>query len=502
MLPTSFRHHLIPITFVYLLAWPLALNAEESNAKTRPTLVEEDASKVTTKSSFTMERYLLYLKYLLERDPKQTRPRILLGRLYLEQGNLAAAEQEFEIARKMGSDPEEVLPLLGQVLLAQGNARGVLERITPPNTTSAALRARLSLLYGQAQLMLDQFDAAMASFTEALKLGGALGAARVGLAWVALARNDLDRAEAEVARAFSARDGQAEAWLVKAEVLRLRGKPEDAREAFAKAIALNPRNLSARLGKAAMELALHQPETAAEDLRIASQIAPEHPLVSRLQALLAYERGDLGSVDEMLHQTLNLDQKMTSPASIPLLDTLITLEMKAGHHQSVLLIARRIQKQAPHLALGYATEGAIRMAQQDWNGAIRALEAAYQREPNGVLALDIYTALSRLGKKYPEAILEDWFSRSPNDLDTRLMAAIAAHQNGQIQMARNYYEKVLDNQPEHPVALNNLAWLYLERGDPRALVLAKQAYQVAPDNPQVIDTYHQALAKIGSAMNQ
>ncbi|CAK0760179.1 hypothetical protein CCP3SC1_310035 [Gammaproteobacteria bacterium] len=435
-----------------------------------------------------------YLKYLIQRNPTQAKTRILLGRLYLEQGN-PEAEQELELARRLGADPKEVLPLLGHSLLAQGKARAVLERIKPSNPTSSSLRAQIAVLYGQAQLMLGQFDAATASFIEALASESTSGMARVGLAWAALARSNLDQAEAEATRALSLDARLTEAWLAKAEVSRLRGRSAEAERAFARVLVLAPFNLSARLGRAAMALAQHQPETAAEDLRVASQIAPQNPLLNRLHGLLAYERGDLAGAIEALHQMLTTDQEGRSTTH--LLGTLIDRELMAEHYQAVLLTARRLQGQAPQAALGYTAEGTVRMAQQDWGGAARVLTAAYQREPNARLALNLYIARSNSKESGAEAILESWFSAHPENIETRITAAIALQQNGQRQMAQAYYEKALETQSDHPVALNNLAWLYLEDRDPRALSIAELAYRQSPNNPQVLDTYGWVLVNEG-----
>ena len=42
--------------------------------------------------------------------------------------------------------------------------------------------------------------------------------------------------------------------------------------------------------------------------------------------------------------------------------------------------------------------------------------------------------------------------------------------------------------PKNIRALNDLAWLYQQEKDPRALATAEQAYQLKPDNPEIMDT--------------
>ena len=47
------------------------------------------------------------------------------------------------------------------------------------------------------------------------------------------------------------------------------------------------------------------------------------------------------------------------------------------------------------------------------------------------------------------------------------------------------------------LALNNLAWLYFEDGDSRALDLAQRAHNRAPERAEIIDTYGWLLIKGG-----
>ena len=63
-------------------------------------------------------------------------------------------------------------------------------------------------------------------------------------------------------------------------------------------------------------------------------------------------------------------------------------------------------------------------------------------------------------------------------------------------MAISRYEKALRKDPDNTLALNNLAWLYHVRGDERALAVAKRAYDLRPEDPDVLDTYGWILVEI------
>jgi predicted Zn-dependent protease len=58
---------------------------------------------------------------------------------------------------------------------------------------------------------------------------------------------------------------------------------------------------------------------------------------------------------------------------------------------------------------------------------------------------------------------------------------------------------VLAVQPENAVALNNLAWSLYELKDPAATGYAEKAYNLAPGNPAIQDTYGWILVNQGDA---
>lgn len=69
-----------------------------------------------------------------------------------------------------------------------------------------------------------------------------------------------------------------------------------------------------------------------------------------------------------------------------------------------------------------------------------------------------------------------------------------AWQRGDIGHAQQGWQQLLKIEPEHTVALNNLAWSYNQLGQVNmALPLIQQAYRLAPQDHDVIDTYASVL---------
>ena len=84
----------------------------------------------------------------------------------------------------------------------------------------------------------------------------------------------------------------------------------------------------------------------------------------------------------------------------------------------------------------------------------------------------------------------------------RRCAADAVHRStcraGRTAEAEKHLLAVLDLQPADPIALNNLAWIYQSRDDPRAMAMARKGYLLAP-GPQSADTLGWILTKQGDA---
>jgi Tfp pilus assembly protein PilF len=122
---------------------------------------------------------------------------------------------------------------------------------------------------------------------------------------------------------------------------------------------------------------------------------------------------------------------------------------------------------------------------------------ALKKAPVSATVLKLYAARTRAGDSDAAATLTSWLDEHPQDAAVRLAYASTLHQGGKRTQAVAEYERVLKTQPGSVLALNNLAWLYFEDGDSRAIDLAERAYKRAPDRAEIIDTYGWLLIKSG-----
>ena len=69
---------------------------------------------------------------------------------------------------------------------------------------------------------------------------------------------------------------------------------------------------------------------------------------------------------------------------------------------------------------------------------------------------------------------------------------------GKLDQAISHHEALAKVSPKDVVIINNLAGLYDRSGDKRAFEYAKRAYDLAPNQPQTIDTYGWMLVRRGN----
>ena len=88
--------------------------------------------------------------------------------------------------------------------------------------------------------------------------------------------------------------------------------------------------------------------------------------------------------------------------------------------------------------------------------------------------------------------------KNGRDLKVTLLLANSFQVSKLYKKAIDSYLKVLDLDARNIIALNNLAWLYQIEKNPKALQYAERAYNQAPNNPAVADTYGWLLVNTGN----
>lgn len=147
-------------------------------------------------------------------------------------------------------------------------------------------------------------------------------------------------------------------------------------------------------------------------------------------------------------------------------------------------------------------QGMIRFAENKNEEGLDFYRKSWAANPSEIVAEALLQYYQKNAmQKEMEDFLNDWSKKIPNSYRAALLQAVSAQNNKKADQAITWYEKAIEISPNATIALNNLAWLYYEKKDPRAEPLAKRAAQLAPGSAEILDTLGWILVENGQIKN-
>ena len=126
--------------------------------------------------------------------------------------------------------------------------------------------------------------------------------------------------------------------------------------------------------------------------------------------------------------------------------------------------------------------------------ALENAKIAYEASPNyrnSIMMVLIYEKLQQAEKAV--AFLKEHVANSPNDMPSRMLLA-ERQIGGETDSAMQSYEYAIQQNAKNYIALNNLAYLHLQRGNlPKAKDYAQQAVALKPNDSATVDTLAQVM---------
>lgn len=151
---------------------------------------------------------------------------------------------------------------------------------------------------------------------------------------------------------------------------------------------------------------------------------------------------------------------------------------------------RRLQALWPDQPEYYDAAAGAALLRGRASEAARLYRNAFDIQPTTIRALRLAYAEHRSGRVCEsQAVLTRWLGAHPGDTEVALVLANKHLSAGALVDASEVYAIVLRQQPDHIVAMNNLAWVSLQLGENEiALKLAKRGLELSPDNTPLMDT--------------
>lgn len=413
--------------------------------------------------------------------------------LYLQRGE---SEQAVSHAEALAADsPEDVRVLrwLARVYVAVGrddDARSTLQQAIETSPEDAGARLDLGLLelsqanYESADRMfravLDTHPDNVRAMLALEQSASRQGDPKQATAWlekahelrpddieigVALARRYLE--QNRLAEALSATESlvenapdDASLHRLKGLVLLASGRGDEGLASLEKAVALSPENLALRLTLAQARIALNQLDAAVRELKSIRRAHPDY---------------------------------------VPAASMLALAQLRQGRPEAALETAESLRANEETAAASYVLAGDLLRFQGKFQAAAGAYATAFEKESTRELALRLFEVRLRSEFPKPAKSLIEWNRQNPGDIEIMMALAQWHQMTDAFDAAAELYRAVLEVEPNDLAALNNLALIYAEQDDSRALAMAERAYRIAPENPAVMDTLGWILVNQGDA---
>ena len=413
-----------------------------------------------------------------------------LARCNLKLERAAEARNSLERTLELDADHAAASAALIDLLLAQGNAGAALEHAERAAQASPdAVETQLRL--GECLRQLGRQRAARQQAEAVLNRQPENGRALVLAALASAESGDRKAALEYLERATAVLPEDHQDRFSAAKVYVLCGQPEAAKTQLEKLLARDPANVPALQELAEMQLASGDLAGAIAQYQTLDRLPTSTPAIGiRLAELLLVAQ----RLDEAFQKGLDLERACPNSAAGPLvLGSVYYLRdlWGAGAEQCRLALRR-----APDSIAGKILLCRILMRQEQWDEVLSWLSGLPKsaRDTLDVRLMLAECHVAREDRQAAQALLSqicaDWPDvEAPHLLLARLQLAV---DDGEKAIAS--YRRALEINPEHPLALNNLAALLAAReagaaqNVEEAYRLASKAWSLRPGNPEIAET--------------
>ena len=352
----------------------------------------------------------------------------------------------------------------------------------PKDQETIAMRAALMLQTGNR----DQINVAANDLQSLVAKSPQNHQLRFNLARALVAKGDNEGARLQLEEAIKLRSDFIVARELQARLFLAKGDAARALKAADDIIAIDKNNLQAHLIRSNSLLGVGDRDKAREELDSIMKAYPQNADARYQVGYLAWQDKDYKRAAEVFGQ-LHKESPNDLRGLVGVVETLASQgRMTDAIKEMEAAIARE-----PRRDLKLAVANLYARAER-YDEAIAIFQELLQPNPK---SSDLLFRLAETQRRKGDLnVAIETFRRAsqaaPNDTNSLLQLGLLMDGTGRRDQAKPIYEQILKIQPDHPVALNNLAYIKAEEGVDldQALTMAQRALQKLPNAPELSDT--------------
>ena len=401
------------------------------------------------------------LRNAVRSDPQNAEAHFLLGRVSIELGDPVAAEREAQAARDRGFDPHQAVPLLTQALLGQAKYQILLDELKPEGK-DATLDADILVARGYALIGLKKPDDAQKSFAEAQHAAPNAVEPLLADARLAVARADLNGAQAKIDQAIAAQPKSVEALLAKAQLLRLKNDGPGSMAVLDDLITSQPSAMQARLDRASLALAMGKNDVAKSDIEAVLKGTPGNVQAIYLAAVMEAQAGHFDVADKDLEKITGFIGRIQRAFYLQ-----AVIKEQLGQYEQAEDSARKYLARFPNDIAGYKVLARVQFAKKRPDLVIDTLGKVAESGKGDAETYDLLGRAYSATNRAAEAVtaFQKAQAMAPNDVGLQTRLASARMGMGDVEAAMGDLEHTLQLVPKAPAVGEALFFASLASGD-------------------------------------
>ncbi len=353
----------------------------------------------------------------------------------------------------------------------------------PKDNDAIAMRAALMLTTGNR----DQINSAANDLQALVTKSPQNHLYHFNLARALVAKGELEPARLQLEEAIKIRSDFVLARVMLAKLYMARNETPKALKEAEEVIKIDKNNLQAHLIRSSALLGMGDKDKARQELEAITKAYPQNAEARYQVGFLAYQEKDFKKAEQIFSDMYHANPNDTR--GLAGVTESLAAENKMGEAIKEVQAAVAREPQRKDLKLVLAK---YYVRSERYDEAIQLYQGLIQEDPRSPdLLFQMAETQRRKGDLNSAA---DTFRRcsqaAPADTTCLMQLGMIFEGTGKRDQAKPIWEQILKIKPDHPVALNNLAFIKAEEGVDldQALTMSQRARQAMPNSPEVSDT--------------